>query len=223
MSTRSISCTLLMVGSVFGNVPGASADPTGTSYLMTLDGMTTLQVEGHQATLTFGPPDPEILINDEIPDPPQLPGNPLNVTEKYDDGSVTFWIETQSTDGSVDIFNNVVTGVLFSIVDLHWGGEQAATLGFNELFGAFDNNGAEPADVFYTDLQIFGSGTILDPFSIFMQLDPMVFNQDLSELHVSFQVSHIPVPATLPLFSSCLVGLGLVRGRKARAGQDRRA
>jgi hypothetical protein len=217
MSLRTTSIALLLVSAAVGYAPTVSADPTGILYNMTLDGDTTQgNEEGHEGQLTFGAPDPQVLPNDIVPPPPDVPGNPLNVTEMYFPGSIVFWIETQSNDGSLDIFENIVTEVFFDIDGLHWGGEGPATLEFNEIFGANDNGGFEPADVFViAPVNIIGDGSIFNPFSIQMELDPLAFNQGLSELHVSFNVSHIPIPATLPLLASCLIGLGLVKRRTA--------
>jgi hypothetical protein len=209
-----------------GNVEASLAGP----YEAFLDGDVTdgafeFGIEGHDAIVTFDGTT-EALPN-TFNSNDNLTGNDLWITEMQTGNHVSIWVfggdgtSTPPELGSYGpLFNNPLETSGAGIVTFDLEGLSDSNLSFpggtieNLLVTATFDGGNSSGDVSVDLLNIFGDGTQLNPFDIFMDLN----SADLvaaTDLHLDFDIQAVPVPAAVWLFGSGLVGLvGVARRRR---------
>lgn len=194
----------------------AKASPLGIDYTVILSGLTSDgQIEGHNGLVTFDG-EPDLLPNSAVPEPPDVPGNDLIVTEDAvlnPDGSETlsFWIQAQEPDEEfptpgASLFANPLHPfwpVSFWIEGIHW--SDMPSIRVTDLDWAISFGEVE-VPVIPKSIGFGGGGTEAIPFNFIFGLKPGDFTDDelgdATDLHFNVTFSHgtvVPEPSALVL------------------------
>jgi len=212
----------------------ALADPTGTEYSVTLDGLLldgAESTEGHFGSVIFDGV-AELVPNDIVPPFPNFPGNDLIVTEDVIfnlDGSdtITIWVEGQDpgapfpTPGAPLFANPLdpVAPVFFEVDGLNWGTTEAMFL--SDISISLSFTGEIEIPIIPLDIGFTGAGTDIDPLLAVFTLDSPDFSDsmfgDATDLHLSFTVEHVvPEPASVTLLGVGVLALFAIVYRRRR-------
>lgn len=209
----------------------AYSTPLGSQYEVILDAfLPSGQIEGHFGPVLFdGSPDP--ILNDLVPLTPDLPGHDLFVTEHVEDifqgnnkigEHISIWVLGDDFDPFVPLFNNnPIEQLQFEVTGLNWRPESPGGVVSNiQLTLSFGQEGGLLLPVFPTFSDISGSGTVDDPLFMSFGLNGFDFNgidgSIPTDIHLDFDVSHVPIPAALPLFLTGLIGFLAASRRRYR-------
>ena len=224
----------------------SSADPTGIEYEVLLDAEvaspldpTLIAVEGHLGPVTFdGLPDPvpnDIDPSLDFPGDGFLPGNELIVTEDItfnpdESETISIWIDAQDpaapfpTPGAPLFANPVAPAgddspgfVVAEVGGLIWAEGPASVITDLSVSVSFPDELIEVDPLF---VEILGSGTFEDPFSLFIDIDPADMyspsgdfetGTPATDLHITFTVVHIPEPTAAALALLAMAALAVRR------------
>lgn len=241
---------LMAVLAVLFSAGAAHADPMGTVYDVFLDMFFApempedpLIIEGHDGTVFFdGAPDLitggvffdpggvlDPMVNDIWVEETVTPAGPgMEIVEIWLFGAdgVDSVAPPPVGDFGPLFINPLVMAeaVFFDVTGLNWGTTTDPAIAISEVELVATFAGGTMAEPLIDGLEFFfftdGEGTIDDPLSIFIDIDPIALldpgtlTESATDLHLSFKVTHVPEPATAMLLTTLAGGLALRRRRR---------
>jgi hypothetical protein len=220
------------------------ASPVGTDYFFDLDARVIAppdyldpKIEGHGAWLTFDGLG-ESVATDYAPSaqpnpiPPFVEGTVLWVTEESNainanTEELVFKIWTDDVDSGLPLFNNVLAPyseydwpVFLGITELYWPGftGYVQVTDYTTYLSYSLGDSLIPIDTLSSGTARYGDGTEASPFGMDFAYDPGDFvnssNEKAIYMELHLTLSQVPIPPSVWLFGSGLLGLMGISRRK---------